>query len=1252
MASLVRSYAAYLGDLYSSNYGRLDIDCTGGSLLVVAIFATGGITAHDPSVTLAEYPLARRPEVVTGVEGALTLWTYELPPAGTHELLVIAHDPGFPEITPELMGPTCCAAFVLADADADIAVELAKAEGMGLSDSIGGVGVGDHLAAGLFQVYGVTSVPSVSGWTHGQRATSAYVDVDTWGRTGSGTVTFDATSSEYRFFYSVLIRAADGAIVAPFPGPALKTIEVTGAAVFMSGGIDTSGSSTVSIDFDFRTPGVLPPSTTFARASTAAYVDAGGDPAVAPVNVPAWTYTAGGEYRGLINAPADGAGRAADQVMLSIVEGVYVVTIERESGTTGPYIPDSILPWTWTVPQDPSPLRFVRLQSPGGPTDGTGIGGTVEALETFDCGTGAELLLIALTYPSAPPPPAVTFAGIAARPIAGLENDLSPTADPHVGRMILFAVPNPPAGPQQLRVWDGDRYIGQLVIHCLAVKGISGVMGARVTKSPWQVDAEMHFGAGTRPGSKLIVMDASMWAQPSGGMTLEADAPWSLLASVEGDYGKGWMWEADGGGIRPIFLHRSIAFGWMQLMGIELYPALDEAPDITGTSSLALSMVTVEPNLSSYLPQADGQKVVTYYCSWFDRPALWGEGELAGARSIHDYMLVKTPPYVDRLILHASAPRYTYAGLDSNVLETTGLSWPGTARDLRDAIALLRQRCPHVEVLVSIMQLYREGGGGIYATGRDPYDPLGFGGMTADNWAAIRRFVDDMGLDGIDLDYECGSLDNDIAKHCWLNAAGQRECYTDAELVSVIKAARVALPRSGGYVITMAAQHVGCYGEPGSRFTNAKPGGWNSGYNLCIARDPVALAALDGFHLMSYDAGAAFDPVECLRSYQHYFPTIPAFIGLRLGGKEWGPTPDQMPRRSMNDFRHYINASIVEESGGAMVYAPAWDAAEPSADRYSPTGVYDWGYPDDNMLFPFLGGRFGSIYTHVPITVRRTSWPWRSALYLASCIEIRRRDGAVYRFVARDRDLIFEGEVYEAAGGVQGSDQVAEDGAEAGSVEVLGYAASAAISDDDIRAGRFDGAEVIAFTVDWAGELDGEELFGRIGETAYLIKRITRNDDGTWRAEMVDRLDLLSREVGRYARRSCPWTLGDTRCQVDLAAYTDTATITTMTDARRIFTASAAAVATDGYYASGLATFVTGANAGLSMEIASYSAGRAVSLAMPLPFDLAIGDQVDLVKGCDGSWAACKAFGNAVNFGGFPAMPGTGEMARFARAGN
>lgn len=80
-----------------------------------------------------------------------------------------------------------------------------------------------------------------------------------------------------------------------------------------------------------------------------------------------------------------------------------------------------------------------------------------------------------------------------------------------------------------------------------------------------------------------------------------------------------------------------------------------------------------------------------------------------------------------------------------------------------------------------------------------------------------------------------------------------------------------------------------------------------------------------------------------------------------------------------------------------------------------------------------------------------------------------------------------------------------------------------------------------------------------------------------------------------------------------------------------------------GYMNGGLVSFVTGLNAGYSMEIYTYDqATETIVLFLNMPYDIAVGDKFTYQAGCDKARTTCQEkFLNILNFRGEPDAPGS-----------
>jgi chitinase len=240
-----------------------------------------------------------------------------------------------------------------------------------------------------------------------------------------------------------------------------------------------------------------------------------------------------------------------------------------------------------------------------------------------------------------------------------------------------------------------------------------------------------------------------------------------------------------------------------------------------------------------------GEKLfVGYYQTWSDS---W---KANGA----DTVLAKLPGYVNVVNISFAQPDMNYVA-GSMSLGGTGVGVPYDGPTLKAAVAALHQNHPGTRVMISV-------GGATFPS---------FGGFKADT---VASFVKDFGLDGVDIDYEPSNA------NC-SNAGGAVSCPSDAEYVSVVKSMRAALPSP--YWISIAAWSVGAYGE--GAWASAPPESLYKGLTLAVLKQ--ASADLDLVNVMSYDASPAFDPLEALKAYQHYYPGKIA-MGIEVPPEAWG----------------------------------------------------------------------------------------------------------------------------------------------------------------------------------------------------------------------------------------------------------------------------------------------------------------------------------------------------------------------------
>ena len=269
---------------------------------------------------------------------------------------------------------------------------------------------------------------------------------------------------------------------------------------------------------------------------------------------------------------------------------------------------------------------------------------------------------------------------------------------------------------------------------------------------------------------------------------------------------------------------------------------------------------------------------------------------------------------------------------------------------------------------------------------------------------------------------------------------------------------------------------------------------------------------------------------------------------------------------------------------------------------------------------------------------------------LARVWAIVRRDGVSLGFTDHDRDLAFDGVVFRAETGLTAQALQQSTGLSIDNTEALGALSAAGITEADIEAGRFDGAEVRAWLVNWADPAQRWLQFrGTMGEITCI--------DGAFRADLRGLTEALNRPLGRVFQKPCTAVLGDAACRVDLTQPGYRAELA-MADGDGItrFVWSALPGFDPGFFTRGRLDVLDGAAAGLwgiVKEDRAEGGQRAITLWTPLRARVSPGDTLRLTAGCDKRMETCRLkFANLLNFQGFPDIPGEDWMLAYPRSGN
>ena len=270
------------------------------------------------------------------------------------------------------------------------------------------------------------------------------------------------------------------------------------------------------------------------------------------------------------------------------------------------------------------------------------------------------------------------------------------------------------------------------------------------------------------------------------------------------------------------------------------------------------------------------------------------------------------------------------------------------------------------------------------------------------------------------------------------------------------------------------------------------------------------------------------------------------------------------------------------------------------------------------------------------------------ATTLANCWRIVRGDGVTLGLTDHDEPLVFDGTSFEPM--LEGGEAAEKLGSQTATAEVVGVLVSDRIAEDDILLGRYDGALVETWRVNW------REVSQRLLLRRASIGEITR-EDGAFRAELRSGQQALHRVSGRLYQKLCDAQVGDARCGVDLEdpAFRAEIEVTAVADRFRLQVAGLDGFE-EGWFGLGQARWESGRRQGLIDPLVGHRRIGGVDLlgfAAPVGDWVEVGDVLTVTAGCDRRLATCREkFANVVNFRGFPHVPGNDFVLRYPREDN
>lgn len=244
-------------------------------------------------------------------------------------------------------------------------------------------------------------------------------------------------------------------------------------------------------------------------------------------------------------------------------------------------------------------------------------------------------------------------------------------------------------------------------------------------------------------------------------------------------------------------------------------------------------------------------------------------------------------------------------------------------------------------------------------------------------------------------------------------------------------------------------------------------------------------------------------------------------------------------------------------------------------------------------------------------------------------------------FTDADIDISVDGITYYCGARIQRSALSLTIGLDTSNLDITILYNAGFVTKQDIKAGLYQGAtfSISQVIVDNPSLGMMQFLSGLVGEAN--LKRI----------KVVHTLhslsDLLNAKASRVTSPTCTWKLGDQtlgKCRKDISSFINSTTIYSVEGLSTFEVNTSSFSPSSHVFNFGYVLFTSGLNSGFSAAIQLISPASGISgiqLWSNIPYEISIGDSIDIYPGCDKSFNTCNTdFGNAINFGGQPYVPG------------
>lgn len=281
----------------------------------------------------------------------------------------------------------------------------------------------------------------------------------------------------------------------------------------------------------------------------------------------------------------------------------------------------------------------------------------------------------------------------------------------------------------------------------------------------------------------------------------------------------------------------------------------------------------------------------------------------------------------------------------------------------------------------------------------------------------------------------------------------------------------------------------------------------------------------------------------------------------------------------------------------------------------------------------------------------------RNRTRYTECVRITRVDGTVFRFTAHDKPLRIQepngrSEIYQSANAFSLTSLETSTGLVVSNMDIDGAIDDDAITENDLRNGLYDNANVELFLAYWSNS----KVMVLPLRTSWIGE--IQMDGPKYKVDLRGIAQRLAQTFIKGTSLECRYDFADvdplntaqSHCKLNASLYT-TAFEVAAVESRDTFSVTAMDPEYDeNGYQWGRATWTSGGNLGVSMEILRQYERR-IQLFLPMHTVIEVGDTLNMILGCSKTYdACCNKFNNVVNFGGEPFLKGNDILMRYPSA--